>query len=118
MCLMIMFKVTKTQRLTLYPQNTVSEKEWEGGRLNLSHFRVDFFQNPFMKFHFFLATKKRLRRDSYMQMEPFVHLVQKQSFADVLKNRCSKNFAITRGKHLCWSLFLLELQAFRLNLLL
>ena len=35
--------------------------------------------------------------------------LQKQSFADVLK----KKIAIFTGKHLCWSLFLIKLQAFR-----
>ena len=33
----------------------------------------------------------------------------KQPFADVLHNRCSKNFAIFTGKRLCWSLFLIKL---------
>ena len=36
------------------------------------------------------------------------NIVQKQPSADVLKN-----FAIFTGKHLCWSLFLIKLQAFR-----
>ena len=35
---------------------------------------------------------------------------QMKSFADVLQNRCSKNFANFTGKHLCWSLFLKRLQ--------
>ena len=38
------------------------------------------------------------------------NLIQKQSFADVLQNRCSKNFANFTGKHSCWSLFLKRLQ--------
>ena len=38
------------------------------------------------------------------------NLIQQQSFADVLQNRCSKNFANFTGKHLCWSLFLKRLQ--------
>ena len=38
------------------------------------------------------------------------NVIQKQSFADVLQNRCSKNFANFTGKHLFWSLFLKKLQ--------
>ena len=38
------------------------------------------------------------------------NVIQKQSFADVLQNRCSKNFANFTGKHLFWSLFLKRLQ--------
>ena len=34
------------------------------------------------------------------------NVMEKQSFADVLQNRCSKNFANFTGKPLCWSLFL------------
>ena len=38
------------------------------------------------------------------------NLIQKHSFADVLQNRCSKNFANSTGKHSCWSLLLKRLQ--------
>ena len=38
------------------------------------------------------------------------NLIQKHSFADVLQNRCSKNFANSTGKHSCWSLLLKGLQ--------
>ena len=38
------------------------------------------------------------------------NVIQKQSFADFLQNRCSKNFANFTGKHLFWSLFLKRLQ--------
>ena len=42
-------------------------------------------------------------------MPPF----HKQPFVDVLQNRCSKSYAIFTGKHLLWSLFLIEFQSFR-----
>ena len=42
-------------------------------------------------------------------MPPF----QKQPFVDFLQNRCSKSYAILTGKHLRWSLFLIEFQSFR-----
>ena len=42
------------------------------------------------------------------------YFTQKQPFADVLlKIDVLKNFALFTGKHLCWSLFLIHLQAFR-----
>ena len=37
---------------------------------------------------------------------------QKQPFADVFQKRCSENYAIFTGKCLCWSLFLIKLQAY------
>ena len=37
-------------------------------------------------------------------------MIKKQSLADVLQNRCSKNLANFTGKHLRWSLFLETLQ--------
>ena len=37
---------------------------------------------------------------------------QKQPFADSLQNRCLKNLAIFTGKHLCWHLLSMTLQAF------
>ena len=40
--------------------------------------------------------------------------LQKQTFANVLHNICVlKNFTIFKGKHLCLSLFLIKLQAWR-----
>ena len=40
--------------------------------------------------------------------------MQKQPFANVLQSRyVLKNFAIFTGKHLCWSIFLIKLLAFR-----
>ena len=38
------------------------------------------------------------------------NVIQKQSFADVLRTRCSKNFVNLTGKQLCWSIFLKRLQ--------
>ena len=38
---------------------------------------------------------------------------QKQPFADDLQNRCLKNFVIFTGKHLCCSIFKINLQTFR-----
>ena len=38
---------------------------------------------------------------------------QKHPFTDVIRNRCLKNVIKFTGKHLCWSLFLIKLQAFR-----
>ena len=40
------------------------------------------------------------------------HNLWKQSFADVFKIGALKNYAIFTGKQLCWSLFLIKLQAF------
>ena len=37
----------------------------------------------------------------------FCNVLQQQSFTDVPENRCSQKFR----KHLCWSLFLIKLQA-------
>ena len=37
---------------------------------------------------------------------------QKQAFADNLQNRCLKNFVISTGKHLYWSLLSITLRAF------
>ena len=39
--------------------------------------------------------------------------LQKQPFIDVFQRGVLKNFAILIRKHLCWSLFLIRLQAFR-----
>ena len=39
--------------------------------------------------------------------------LQEQSFTDVLENGVLKNFAKFTGKLLCWSLFLIKLEAFR-----
>ena len=41
---------------------------------------------------------------------------QKQPFGDVLQIGILKNFAIITGKHLCWNLFLIKLQSWRLQL--
>ena len=41
--------------------------------------------------------------------------MQKQPFADVLQNRCLRNFTMLRGKHLCLSLFLIKLQTWSLQ---
>ena len=38
--------------------------------------------------------------------------IEKFQLADVFQNRCSQVFAIFIVKHLCWSLFLIRLQAF------
>ena len=58
-----------------------------------------FYSNLIKKFVYWL--RSALIVSHY---EPY--RVQKQSFADVLRN-----FAIFVGKHLCWSLFLIKLQA-------
>ena len=39
--------------------------------------------------------------------------IQKKSFADVLQNRCPWKFCNVYRKHLCWSLFLINMQAWR-----
>ena len=39
--------------------------------------------------------------------------VQKQSPEVLCKKKCSQKFANFTGKHQCWSLFLIKLQAFR-----
>ena len=36
--------------------------------------------------------------------------LQKQSFSDILQNRCSYKFRNFSGKYLCWSFFLIKLQ--------
>ena len=43
----------------------------------------------------------------------FLTHFQKQPLADVLQNSVLKNSAIFTGKQLCWTLFLMKLQAFR-----
>ena len=42
--------------------------------------------------------------------------VQKQLLEVFYKKAALKNFAISKGKHLCWSLFLITLQAWGLGL--
>ena len=42
----------------------------------------------------------------------FLKSLQKQACTDVLQNRFFRNFPIFTGKHLCWSLFLIKLQAY------
>ena len=48
--------------------------------------------------------------------QPAVHFeykpIQKQSSDVFCKKAALKNFTIFTGKHLCWSLFLIKLQAF------
>ena len=44
----------------------------------------------------------------------FMKYVQKQPFADVLQIGVRKNLAVFTGKHLCCSIFLIKLLAFRL----
>ena len=41
------------------------------------------------------------------------NILQKQQPKVLYKKAVLKNFAIFAGKHLCWSLFLIKLQAFR-----
>ena len=40
------------------------------------------------------------------------NMIQRQSFAEILQNRCSKNFPNFTGEHLCWGLFLKRLRVF------
>ena len=42
----------------------------------------------------------------------FLKSLQKQAYGDVLQNRFFRNFPIFTGKHLCWSFFLIKLQAY------
>ena len=39
--------------------------------------------------------------------------LQKQSFSDILQNRCSYKFRNFSRKYLCWSFFLIKLQVWR-----
>ena len=57
---------------------------------------------------------------SYYQQIPYTKYFkrQKQPFADDLKIDTLKDFAIFTEKHLCWSLFLITLQALRSTTLL
>ena len=41
----------------------------------------------------------------------FYYYFQKQPYADVLQTPVNRNFVIFTRKHLCWSLFLIKLQA-------
>ena len=43
----------------------------------------------------------------------FENNLQKQPFAAVFQKGVLKNFVIFTGKHMCWSLFIIKLQAFR-----
>ena len=49
----------------------------------------------------------------FEQGEHTVLIMQKQPPEMFYKNAVPNNFAIFNGKHLCWSLFLIKLQAFR-----
>ena len=42
----------------------------------------------------------------------FLKSLQKQDYVDVLQSRFFRNFPIFTGNHLCWSLFLMKLQAY------
>ena len=54
---------------------------------------------------------KRLSRKKVLTNH-FLKSLQKQAYTDVLQNRFFRNFSIFTGKHLCWSLFLIKLQAY------
>ena len=55
--------------------------------------------------------RKQLSRKKVL-INHFLKSLQKQAYADVLQNRFFRNFPIFTGKHLCWSLFLIKLQAY------
>ena len=66
------------------------------------------------KFQFYKVWIKPYWRNNNITIQKYfsAYIIQKQLFADALQNRCSKNFTIFTGKHLCLSLFLIKLQAF------
>ena len=51
-----------------------------------------------------------------LRLDFCIEHLQKQSLADIPQNRYSQSFASVTGKHLCWSLFLKNLQAEGLQL--
>ena len=59
--------------------------------------------------HFWMVSKLLIRINGTFQADYAAHRKQKQPFADVFQNSCSSIFT---GKHLCWSIFLIKLQAF------
>ena len=68
----------------------------------------NFFRFWIYVFHVFLATVL-LQSKFFLVCGEF----QKQLLVDVIKIGHLKNFANFTEKHLCWSLFLIKLQAFR-----
>ena len=71
--------------------------------------RLEFF---FKKKHFFLFVKHVLCCGWFSGHFSRVLLVTR-SFAEAAKKAVLNSFAIFTGKHLCWSLFLIKLQACR-----
>ena len=51
-----------------------------------------------------------------LRLDFCIEHLQMQSLADIPQNRYSQSFASVTGKHLCWSLFLKNLQAEGLQL--
>ena len=72
-------------------------------------------QSPtFLKIDSDTGVSRRILRNFSEQLfkTSFLNLrVKKNSFADILQNGALKNFVNFTGKHLCWSLFLIKLQA-------
>ena len=78
-----------------------------------SHFPFFFFKKLFYYSYFFFIECKL--RNIYKNTCAFIVLWwnQKQPPEVLYKKAALKNFAIFAGKHLCWSLFLIKLQAYR-----
>ena len=78
----------------------------------LCHFMSLFLGSPLPLLwwrHFWMVSKLLIRINATFQADYAAHRKQKQPFADVFQNSCSSIFT---GKHLCWSIFLIKLQAF------
>ena len=101
-------------RLTLYRRRVTIIKKQVSAPAHLDMF----YEKTFPSFSNNKTRKvgypKFLRSDNAGVSDPREFLeaaIQKLSFADVLQNGVLKNFAILTGKHMCWSLFLIKLQA-------
>ena len=67
---------------------------------------------PYVFIEYFMQNKHWLKQKSWVN-----HYLQKQPPEFFVKKGVLKNFANITGKHLCWTPFLMKLQAFRLTTL-